>query len=117
MSLEDTAREISDDLNRALTRMNESYNAHLRERDGTAQQCMWECEDKWIVVYTTTRIRGGNHHGAFAAQLFKPNPKRKDEWVQVDRRVCSTRREAKARAVKWYYQHSPKAAKRHGVTS
>ena len=80
-----------------------------KERDGAARQAQWEAEDGWIVIYTTTRVQGGPHHGSFLAQLFRPERgKREGQYTQVDRRVCETRREAKARAVKWYREHSPK---------
>jgi hypothetical protein len=38
------------------------------------------------------------------------------EWRCIYKRAFSTRKAAKARAVALYYQHSPKTAKRHGVT-
>lgn len=97
-------------LDRIAARINDHMRLIHREQFGEAQQATWTCEDDWVTIYTTTRVQGGAHHGAFLAQLFKPV---KGSWVQEDRRVCATRREAKARAVAWYREHSPKWAARH----
>lgn len=91
------------------------YEEVLRERQGAARMAEWRCEDDWYVFYTTSRVKGGKHDGAFVAQLLKPI---KDKgkivaWKQDDRRVCSTRAEAKARAIKWYREHSPKWDAKH----
>lgn len=90
------------------------FETMARARDGVARQALWTCEDDWIVIYTTTRVQGGRHDGSFLAQLFKPDGgKGRGTFVQDDRRVCDTRAEAKARAIKWYRQHSPKWDAKH----
>lgn len=96
-------------------RIIDMFEDMARERDGSARQCQWACEDDWYVIYTTTRVQGGKHHGSFVAQLMKPIKKdgKVVGWKQDDRRVCSTRREAKDRALKWYREHSPKWDARH----
>lgn len=105
---------------RSVTDMIEDRVAPFLDRmHGTARQCMWLCEDDWIVIYTTTRIEGGPHDGKFLAQLFKPTgPGARtgtpNEWREAKRRVTATRNVAKKRATSWYYQHSPKTAQRHG---
>lgn len=83
-----------------------------RERDGVARQAQWECEDGWIVIYTTSRVVGGKHDGSFIAQLLRPE---KGGWVQDDRRVCDKRSEAKARAIGWFRTHSPRWDASHPV--
>lgn len=95
----------------ATERLNRMFGAYLAERDGSARQATWYAEDGWWVVYTTERVRGGKHDGAFVAQLFRPSGK--NAMIQDDRRVCATRREAKRRATLWFAEHSPKWAARH----
>jgi hypothetical protein len=96
---------MSENLDRIAARIAQHMNAIHRQQHGTAAQATWTCEDNWAVIYTTTRVVGGPHDGSFVAQLFRPEG---NQWVQDDRRVCATRKEAKARAVKWYREHSPK---------
>lgn len=93
----------------------EVWDQMQRERDGQARMAEWRCEDAWYVFYTTTRVVGGKHDGNFLAQLFKPVKKdgKIVAWVQEDRRVCGTRREARERAIKWYRAHSPKWDAKH----
>lgn len=86
-----------------------------RKRDGVARQAYWECEDGWMVAYTTLRVKGGPHDGKFVAQLFKPNRRgsKATGWVENKRVVRSTRKAARAQAERWYRRHSPKWDARH----
>lgn len=97
-----------ENLARIAERIARATEAYGREVHGSARQAQWECEDGWVVIYTTTRVQGGPHHGNFLAQLFRPPKKGSSTYVQEDRRICATRKEAKARAVTWYREHSPK---------
>jgi hypothetical protein len=90
------------------------------DRNGSARQCQWDAEDGWVIVYTTARVKGGPHDGRFVVLTYKPEGKGSrsgdpSRWVCNYKRAFSTRKAAKARAVQLYYQHSPKAALRHGV--
>lgn len=93
---------------------------YLRRMYGQAHQCQWQCEDGWVVIYTTTRVEGGPHHGRFLTMTYKPTGPgartgKASEWVRNYCRPFASRKAAKARAMTLYYQHSPKAAVRHGV--
>lgn len=107
-----TAQEISDDLNRVLARM--------RPRDPRMQQ--WECEDGWIVGYTTERFGTGtdpfdlNPHGGdsgtgkFGFFVYKPMRTRGEvtTFKLVRHRYLTKRKDAKRLAVVAYWQHNPK---------
>jgi hypothetical protein len=87
--------------------------------DGLARACQWECEDGWIVEYTTERIRHSanpDNNGKFAVAAFKPYGKgaRSDpqRWKRVYWRTFAKRKSARARAEAIYFKHSPKAAQR-----
>lgn len=77
-----------------------------------------------IVAYTTERIRwsaGGRNDGRFGLLVYKPVGKgsrsgKADTWELVRFNTYAKRKTAKARATTIYYDHSPKAAKRHGFT-
>jgi hypothetical protein len=86
-----------------------------RLRDGVSRQAEWHAEDGWIIIYTTSRIKGGPHDGKFLTQAFKPVGKgaragrgKAQEWEQAYRRQFSTRKAAAKRADELYRQHSPK---------
>lgn len=92
----------------------------LFNRDGTASQAQWSCEDGWIVSYTTERIKGGPFDGRFAVMVYKPigrgaRTNKAHEWQRVSFTGYAKRRTARARADAIYYKHSPKAAIRHGI--
>lgn len=92
--------------------------ANMPAPDGRADQRQWECEDGWIVVYTTSRVSGGPHAGRFVTMSYKPQGTgaRSGQAVRLKRnylRAFSTRKAAKQRALEIYYQHSPKAKARH----
>jgi len=86
--------------------------------EGLAPTQEWMTEDKWIVSYTTKRIRAGTMSGLFAVFLYQPrgkgsrsgNPAR---WERVKVERCDTRREARARALAFYREHSPKWSAKH----
>jgi hypothetical protein len=106
----------TEELNRHFAKV---WNEMLARRDGHAEQCQWRAEDGWLIVYTTTRVQDGPHDGKFVTLAYKPvgpgartKPR---EWRCVYKRAFSTRKAAKARAVKLYYDHSPKKAAKHGV--
>lgn len=99
---------MSDELRRALTRMDNEY-APLGRVERSQQ---WRCEDGWIIEYTTTKVIGGPHDGKFLVQVFKPVGKgarkgKAREWVADYARAFSKRNLAKARAVELYRKHSP----------
>jgi hypothetical protein len=99
----------------AARTMDDEQFAAAFSPEGLARCATWTTEDDWIVQYTTSRIRTGTLDGMFAVFVFKPKgrgSKRVWERVRLDR--CDTRREAKERATRVYYEHSPKAAARHG---
>ena len=99
----------------AAKTMDDEQFAAMFSPEGLARQATWECEDGWMVSYTTTRIRGGTLAGMFAVMVYKPKGRgRKRVWNRVRLDRCDTRREAKQRASVVYYEHSPKAAARHG---
>lgn len=86
---------------------------------GVAAQAEWSCEDGWVVAYTTSRVQYGPHDGRFLAMAYKPVGKgartgKASRWVRAYQRPFTTRKAARARAERLYYQHSPKAAARHG---
>lgn len=87
-------------------------------RDGTAAQRQWHAEDGWIIIYTTSRVKGGPHNGKFVVQALRPYGKgartNPDRWREAYRRQFSTRKAAKARALDLYAKHSPKWAARAG---
>lgn len=82
-----------------------------RDRDGTARQALWEADDGWLIIYTTSRVEGGPHDGKFVTQAFKPvgsgaRSGKATQWVESYRRAFATRKAAKARAMALYAQHS-----------
>ena len=104
-------------MERLASAMDDEQFAAAFSPEGLARQCTWQAEDEWLISYTTTRIRAGRLNGLFAVMLYRPRGRgaeRRWERVRLDR--CDTRREAKQRALTYYYEHSPKAADRHGWT-
>lgn len=109
-------RELSEELRRALTRMDDMYAPlgrveHFQE---------WVCEDGWRIRYTTTKVIGGPHDGKFLIQGFRPvgkgargGKKTAESWVEAYSRAFAKRNLAKARALKLYAEHSPEWAARH----
>lgn len=85
---------------------------------GLSRQAQWQCEDKWIVGYSTSSIEkssGGKYDGKFACAVWKPNNKKNpSQWKMVYFRAFSKRKLARAYAEKFYYKHSPRKAKAHG---
>jgi len=98
----------------ASTRLAEHIAAIELEREGYARQALWECEDGWVVGYTTERITGGKHDGKFAAMAYKPISKGHTTVERVYMRAFSQRKMAKSRAVTLFGQHSPKWKARRG---
>src|SRR4030095_16414464 len=99
----------------AARTMDDEQFAAAFSPEGLARTASWQTEDDWVIEYTTSRIRAGKLDGLFAVMVFKRRRrgrKRVAERVRRDR--CDTRREAKQRALRFYYEHSPKAAARHG---
>lgn len=107
-----TTQEIQDDLNRVIARM--------RPRD--PRMASWECEDGYIVGYTTERFGTGydpfdlgkhdgpSGTGKFGFFVYKPE-RRKGEivsWALTRHRYLSKRKDAKRLAVVAYWQHNPK---------
>lgn len=106
---------------RAAAVMDDESFAAAFSPEGLAPTCQWRAEDGWIVEYTTKRIRAGKLDGLFAVMVFQPKGKgarsgKPSRWERVRLDACDTRKEAKQRALAFYYEHSPKAAARHGWT-
>lgn len=98
----------------------ERFPDYGKQRDGAARQAFWLAEDGWAIVYTTSRIEGGPHHGRFLVQTFKPVGRgsrsgrgKAEDLVENYRREFATRKAAKARAEALYRQHSPRWDARH----
>lgn len=86
---------------------------------GSSQNCKWECEDKYLVGYSTGKItnsRGGKYDGKFACIVWKPIKANGKiyKWEIKYFRAFNQRKKAKEYATKFYYQHSPKRAAKHG---
>lgn len=109
---------MSDPLSRPeLHRLHDLLEQWAGSRDGVARQAQWECEDGYLVTYTTSRIAGGPHDGRFLVQLHRPvGPGARcgqaQRWQEVKRRQFSTRKAARKRATELYLQHSPVMARR-----
>lgn len=88
---------------------------------GFSQHAKWRCEDNYIVGYSTGKISeslGGKYDGKFACVVWKPDSKKNPKvWKISYFRAFSQRKLAKKYATKFYYQHSPKRAAKHGVTA
>jgi hypothetical protein len=87
---------------------------------GSASHTKWHCEDNWIAGYTTEKIEGSSgaiNDGKFACLVWKPLKldNGRTQWKIVYFRTFTKRKTAKEYALKHYYKHSPKRAKRHGV--
>lgn len=110
-----TASAISERLMEFAARtMDDEQFARMFSPEGLARTTSWRTEDDWIIEYTTSRIRAGKMNGLFATMVFKPKGRgRQRVWERVQLDCCDTRREAKQRALRYYYEHSPKAAARH----
>ena len=99
----------------AAATMNDEEFAAAFSPDGLARTRSWQTEDDWIVEYTTSRIRAGENDGLFAVLIFKPKGRgKKRVWERVRFDRCDTRKEAKQRALTFFYEHSPKLAAKHG---
>jgi hypothetical protein len=85
---------------------------------GESRHVKWECEDGYIVGYSTAPITRSNHEkydGKFACIVWKPdNKKNPKRWKISYYRAFRQRKKAREYAEKFYYQHSPKKAARHG---
>jgi hypothetical protein len=102
-------------MRRVAETMTDEQFAAMFSPEGLGRQAQWRTEDDWIVMYSTEKIRHGTLDGLFAVAVFKPKGRgRKRVWDRVRLDKCETRREAKQRALRFYYEHSPKAAARHG---
>jgi hypothetical protein len=96
-------------------------NLTLVSKYGNSQHAKWECEDNYIIGYSTSRIEnssGAKYDGKFACIVWKPIKSKGKivRWGIVYFRAFNQRKKAKEYATKFYYQHSPKAAVRHGIT-
>jgi hypothetical protein len=100
-------------MERLASTMDDEQFAAAFSPEGLARQATWYAEDGWLVSYTTSRIRAGKLNGLFAVSYYKPKG---DVWERVRLDRCDTRKEAKQRALRFYYEHSPKKAARHGWT-
>lgn len=107
-------RELSEELRRALTRMDDMYAPLGR----VEHQQEWICEDDWRIFYTTSKVIGGPYDGKFLVQAFRPVGKgarsgKAETWEEAYSRAFAKRNVAKARAMKIYGEHSPKWAERN----
>jgi len=99
----------------AARTMNDEQFAAAFSPEGLAPTRTWSTEDDWIVQYTTKRIRGGTLAGLFSVMIFKPEGSgSKRQWRRVKTHECDTRKEAKQLALRFFYDHSPKLAAKHG---
>lgn len=114
------AESIFDSFMQRMARtMDDEQFARAFSPEGLAPTCDWIAEDEWILSYTTKRIRGGTLAGLFAVFAYEPyGPGSRSgnamKWRRVKTERCDSRREAKHRAMKLYYEHSPKKAAKHG---
>ena len=88
--------------------------------DGSARQAGATAEDGWYLVYTTERVDRGKWAGKFVAMAYKPVGKgarggraKATSWRRVYARAFSKRKDAKARWLDLYADHSPKWLARH----
>jgi len=85
---------------------------------GSSRNAKWQCEDNYLVGYSTAAITnsvGKKYDGKFACIVWKPDSKKNPQrWEIVYFRAFTQRKLAKKYALKFYYQHSPKTAVRHG---
>lgn len=102
--------------------VNALLNGEIRQVSkygGSEGMCRWQCEDNYLVGYSTTRIshsRNGKYDGKFACVVWKPDSKKDPKiWKIVYYRAFSQRKLARKYAEKHYYLHSPKRAAKHGV--
>lgn len=97
--------------------LTELLNLHATARTeyGGSPHVTWECEDGWVVGYSTGRIHDSHEHdGKFAAVAWKPNSKKDATmWHIAYFRAFTKRKDAKARALALYRKHSPRWAARH----
>lgn len=85
---------------------------------GSSRNQRWECEDKYIVGYSTEKITGsvgGKYDGKFACIVWKPVKSKGKiiKWEIKYFRAFRQRKKAREYAEKFYYQHSPKQAIKH----
>lgn len=121
MTGRDKLRERADAIAVRLLESDPERWAPILMPRGSARQAAWPCEDGWEVRYTTERVDGGPYAGRFAVLLYRvqgPGARTgrytaETEWRLVYERAFSTRKAAKARAVKLYRAHSPKWDARH----
>jgi len=118
-----TGREVGEAVWRAMPAdFRAFWEEQQAQRSGSARQQIWDCEDGWLVGYTTERVRGGGVlEGTFAVLAYKPIGKgarggrrTATEWKRVYVRGFAKRKTARARAEVLYYRHSPRIAARHG---
>jgi len=95
-------------------RLSELLDWAGRQRDGEARQALWQCDDGWIVGYTTGRIKGGPLDGKFATMGFKPRGKGarsgdpENGWERVYYVKAASRKLAKQRAMRLWDKHNSK---------
>lgn len=98
----------------------DGYFTPSKSTKGFSAHAKWQCEDNYIVGYSTKAIYDsidGKYDGKFACMVWKPNSKKNPKsWDMVYWRVFSKRKTAREYAEKHYYRHSPKQAKKHGIT-
>lgn len=98
-----------------LEAMWEQYRDRWEATAPRARQTEWLAEDGWYVIYTTSKVQGGEHDGRYLTMAYKPvgqgargGRATAQEWERVYLRAFTTRKAAKARAVALWRQHSPK---------
>ena len=106
-------------MERMAATLDDEAFAAMFSPEGLARQTTWTCEDEHMVSYTTSRIRAGKLGGLFAVSYYEPRGRgsrsgKAERWERTKIEAMDTRREAKQRALSFYYAHSPKAAARHG---
>jgi hypothetical protein len=112
--------DIGQEIMRRLgSTMTDAEFARAFSPEGLAPTRDWWTEDGWLVSYTTQRIRAGTLDGLFAVFVYAPKGQgsrsgKAKRWERVKLDRCDTRREAKQRALTYYYEHSPRRAERHG---
>lgn len=99
-----SAARVSDELNAALQRMGHVYKQPSYRYFGKARG--------WQFGWTTERIYNPDEpeHEKYQSFVYKPTGKgaradKASRWVLRDVRIHSTRKAAKARALRLYHQH------------
>lgn len=115
---ERTTHDLGAEIATRLLMLDYESFAPLFMPDGSARQATWTAEDGWVIVYTTERVDRGRWAGRFVTMAYKPvgsgaRSGKAKEWRRVYARPFTKRRDARARAIDLYREHSPRWDARH----